>query len=372
MSFDDGMRLFRAGDVSGACEQFHQAVEQDENNHRAWNALGICLSKTGHYDDADTCFENALMLDPGNPTYERNRERNSLKMPIKRPDKKTADIVRTNTIKECDSSYRRNWFQIPLYLIPMILAIANPIVGFLAVIACAYYIKRDAESLNAGMNPNASVWGKMKGWEWMLLLVLFWILLPLYSWKREQIYKENLGYEANYYSPRSSGIPFVKVIVGVFAVFFILFSLAFIVGMIGSVSSNTVNDNSEKHTHTSIATPSTNATDIMASATIVPYEELARYPEKYKGQPVKIKGKVSQVLNSFGGVNLRMFTKQSEYSEDAWYENDIFVDYKSPNERILEKDIITVYGYADGIQEYTTVLGAQRAIPKIKAVTHTR
>lgn len=77
MSFDDGMRLFRAGDVSGACEQFHQAVEQDENNHRAWNALGICLSKTGQYDDADTCFENALMLDPGNATYERNRELNN-------------------------------------------------------------------------------------------------------------------------------------------------------------------------------------------------------------------------------------------------------------------------------------------------------
>ncbi len=75
------MRLFRSGDVSGACEQFHQAVEQDENNHKAWNALGICLSKTGEHEDADTCFENALMLDPGNATYERNREKNSIKIP---------------------------------------------------------------------------------------------------------------------------------------------------------------------------------------------------------------------------------------------------------------------------------------------------
>ena len=81
MSFDEGMRLFRSGDVPGACEQFHQAVEQDENNHKAWNALGICLSKTGEHEDADTCFENALMLDPGNSTYERNRERNDNKRP---------------------------------------------------------------------------------------------------------------------------------------------------------------------------------------------------------------------------------------------------------------------------------------------------
>ena len=58
-----------------------------------------------------------------------------------------------------------------------------------------------------------------------------------------------------------------------------------------------------------------------------------------------------------------MFTGQSKYSYDLWFEDDIYVDYRAPNERILEDDIITVYEYADGIQEYTTVLGAQRAIP---------
>lgn len=82
MSFDEGMRLFRSGDIPGACDQFHQAVEQDENNHKAWNALGICLSKTGEYEDAETCFENALMLDPGNATYEKNREKNDQKRPV--------------------------------------------------------------------------------------------------------------------------------------------------------------------------------------------------------------------------------------------------------------------------------------------------
>lgn len=261
MSFDEGMKLFRSGDVPGACEQFHQAVEQDENNHKAWNALGICLSKSGEHEDADTCFENALMLDPGNSTYERNRERNSLKIPIRRPEKKPVEPVRTNTRKEYDSGYQRNWFQIPLYFIPMILAIANPVIGFLAVIACAYYIKRDAESLNAGMNPDASMWGKMKGWEWMLLLVLFWILLPLYSWKREQIYEENLGCGSDYYLPQPSGLPLGKIVVGVFAVFFILFSLVFVAGMAGSVShsaaSSTGNSNTFQPTQQVTSAPIT-------------------------------------------------------------------------------------------------------------------
>jgi len=105
---------------------------------------------------------------------------------------------------------------------------------------------------------------------------------------------------------------------------------------------------------------------------VIPYESLARYPEQYKGQTVRIRGQVSQVINSFGGVNIRLFSKQSEYSDTMWIEDDIFIDYPSPKERILEKDIITIYGIADGIQDYTTVLGAQRSIPKIKAITHTR
>jgi len=373
------MRLFRSGDVPGACEQFHQAVEQDENNHKAWNALGICLSKSDEYEDADTCFENALMLDPGNSTYERNRERNSLKIPIRRPEKKPAGPIHTNTRKEYDSGYQRNWLQVPLYLVPMILAIANPVVGFLAVIACAYYIKRDAESLNAGMNPGASMWGKMKGWEWMLLLILFWILLPLYSWKREQIYEENLGYGSNHFTSQLPGLPLGKIVVGIFAVCFILFFLAYVAGMAGGGSDKSATPGTYQSTQQitsapvrAVATPMTKAANIITSATAVPYKELARYPEKYKGQPIKIKGKVSQVISKFGGSDLRMFTGQSKYSDDLWFEDDIYVDYKAPNERILEDDIITVYGYADGIQEYTTVLGAQRAIPKIKAVTHIR
>lgn len=82
MSFDTGMKLFRAGDIAGAIEEFREAVDQDENNHKVWNALGICFSKSGEYEDADTCFENALMLDPGNATYEKNRDKNDQKRPV--------------------------------------------------------------------------------------------------------------------------------------------------------------------------------------------------------------------------------------------------------------------------------------------------
>jgi len=52
MSFADAMTSFKAGDYQTAAEQFAAVTEQDEHNHKAWNTLGICLSKVGNYEQA--------------------------------------------------------------------------------------------------------------------------------------------------------------------------------------------------------------------------------------------------------------------------------------------------------------------------------
>jgi len=78
-SFDEGMKLFKSGDYSGASERFLAAVGEDDQNHKAWNALGICLSKTVQYEDAAVCFDNAVALDPDNETYRKNKDRNDKK-----------------------------------------------------------------------------------------------------------------------------------------------------------------------------------------------------------------------------------------------------------------------------------------------------
>ena len=105
MTFETGMKLFRAGDIAGSTEEFRQAVEQDENNHKAWNALGICLSKSGQYFEADTCFEKALKLDPGNTTYKKNRdkikEKNHIPPSTYKPkEKKIVTLVMTKSEKD--------------------------------------------------------------------------------------------------------------------------------------------------------------------------------------------------------------------------------------------------------------------------------
>lgn len=240
MSYDEGMKLFKSGNYRAAAEQFATVTEADENNHKAWNALGICLSKIGEYEQAAVCFDNAVTLAPENATYLKNQAGNEKKRMIAEPDLEldVGPAVKSQPSKKPCLGYQRNWLQIPLYFIPMILSVANIGVGFLAVICCAYYIKTDADSLNAGSNPNASIWGRMKGWEWMLLFIFFWLFMPLYSWKREQIYNENLGYgTSSSVATGSHSIIKIGAGIGVFLFFCIIVS-AFVFGMSGAVSEN--------------------------------------------------------------------------------------------------------------------------------------
>lgn len=79
MSYSTGMEAFKAGNYQIAADAFMEVVNEDENNHKAWNALGVVYTKTGQYEHADTCYENALTLAPGTAAYERNREKNKEK-----------------------------------------------------------------------------------------------------------------------------------------------------------------------------------------------------------------------------------------------------------------------------------------------------
>lgn len=80
MSFDYGMKAFKVGEYQQAAEYFMAVTEVDDQNHKAWNALGICLSKMGNFKQASICFDNALLLVPNNEVYERNKTKNEVKI----------------------------------------------------------------------------------------------------------------------------------------------------------------------------------------------------------------------------------------------------------------------------------------------------
>ena len=66
-----------------------------------------------------------------------------------------------------------------------------------------------------------------------------------------------------------------------------------------------------------------------------------------------------------------MFFAENEFAEGGYlWDNTIYVEYtrKTENEsRILEDDIIYLYGTLNGVTTYTTVLGSDVTIPYMLA-----
>ncbi len=74
-AFQDGIRLFKEGRFAESVEKLHAVASAEHTNHKAWNALGVALSRTGDIDQAIVCFENALLLDSSNQTYLKNLDK---------------------------------------------------------------------------------------------------------------------------------------------------------------------------------------------------------------------------------------------------------------------------------------------------------
>ena len=101
----------------------------------------------------------------------------------------------------------------------------------------------------------------------------------------------------------------------------------------------------------------------------IDYNSLARTPDNYKGKYIHFKGEVIQVQEDTTEklAVLRVNTKLSDYDYiENYYEDDtvyVVVYNYDMNNRILEEDIIDMYGIYYGIETYETVLGSSVSIP---------
>ncbi len=98
-----------------------------------------------------------------------------------------------------------------------------------------------------------------------------------------------------------------------------------------------------------------------ASCIIVSYDELLRYPEKYEGERINIKGYVVQTTNH-GFLHINMTEDGSGFSDDRTV---VYLPEDGP--RIIEEDILNVWGFEGGVETYRTVLGSENTIPVINA-----
>ena len=139
-------------------------------------------------------------------------------------------------------------------------------------------------------------------------------------------------------------------------------------------SNNVINDNSnsnqkteEKKKKASEPASAETKEDYMKSCATYTFKEIARNPNSYKGKRAKITGEVIQVQQDGNEVVLRVnMTKQ-----DGYYTDTIMAGYAYSNEnedRILEDDIVTIYGELYGTITYTSVMGAEVTVPAIKTM----
>lgn len=139
----------------------------------------------------------------------------------------------------------------------------------------------------------------------------------------------------------------------------------------GTESESTV---SAESTSTPAPTPSPTPTlspeeqkaNFVASCQALTYEQVARDPDTYMGTAAHFRGKVSQVIEG-DGFNVYMINVTAD--QYGLYTDAIYVQYTAPAgaSRILEDDIVDIYGTMMGLQTYTTVLNAQKTIPAMMA-----
>lgn len=129
----------------------------------------------------------------------------------------------------------------------------------------------------------------------------------------------------------------------------------------------TAKKQSEQTTEKKTEIPVLSEEEYKALCESIAYVDIARNPGNYTGQKAYFRGKVIQVQESGKKVVLRIDVTQGEYG--IW-EDTVYVDYhrKSDDEsRILEEDIVAVYGEIKGIKTYTAVLGNEISIPHLAA-----
>jgi hypothetical protein len=97
------------------------------------------------------------------------------------------------------------------------------------------------------------------------------------------------------------------------------------------------------------------------------YEEIARNPDTYKDKLAVFTGEVIQVQEVLGTTTLLVNITKEGDEYYTYYTDTVYVNYEFTDElKLLEGDIITMYGKLQGERSYLTVLGQYVSAPFIE------
>ena len=100
-----------------------------------------------------------------------------------------------------------------------------------------------------------------------------------------------------------------------------------------------------------------------ASCSEFSYTDVARNPDAYDGASAVFRGKVVQVMQQ-GNIYILRVNKDSDYNSTVYV--TYLADEGAP--RILEDDVVTLWGSLNGLMTYETIFGASVTIPSFVAL----
>lgn len=132
-------------------------------------------------------------------------------------------------------------------------------------------------------------------------------------------------------------------------------------GSDSSASSSKATSKASTSTASSVASvvPEISEDDYKAECQTVDYKELCRYPEKYEGTKIVVQVKVSQIIDANFSGNEKAWRTYTDNSGYGFYADDEYymLDKRGGDAvKILDDDIITVYGEFTGLEKITRAL----------------
>ncbi len=110
--------------------------------------------------------------------------------------------------------------------------------------------------------------------------------------------------------------------------------------------------------------------DYKSSCKSIDYKELLRYPDKYKGEKITVKVKVQQIMDVSAYSTEKAWRALTDNNGYGWYADDEYymIDKRSGDAvKVLEDDVVMVYGEFSGMEKITRALtGNAEELPKIK------
>ena len=106
--------------------------------------------------------------------------------------------------------------------------------------------------------------------------------------------------------------------------------------------------------------------DFLSGCSEYTYEEISRNPDNYYGKMAHFRGEIIQSMESGDSYTFRVNITKGKYG----YEDTILVSYTkkdSSESRLLEDDIVDLYGKLAGTRTYTAILGNEITVPLLNA-----